>query len=568
MHIKNHNLGMVAGNHALRFGVELRWEQDNSSLVGGSRPLYVFDGLFNLANSAPVFESIDANPQTGGPATAQRYFRTPYYGVFVQDDWKVRPNFTLNLGLRWEYFSPPYQNGATLSNIAFGSNGLANSHLVQVNHLYNSDFNNFAPRLGFAWSPHTTSNFVVRGGFGIFYNRIPEVLFANALANPPNFARYGVCCGTAATPFVNGQIVYTLGSSNSPFSYPANPGLAQGINPATGAPSAAAVEIWGAQANTPNPMVYVFSLDAEYKLPGKIVADLGYSGSAGHHLIRLVNQNFLYPNNLSNPNNGAAFSAVYIPQPDDNSDFNAGILTLRRQFDHGFLFAFNYRWSKSLDNSSYEGPGFATNQTFPQNNHSEWGPSDFDVTHIYTFSAVYEVPGSHRHNGLWRALVGGWELSPIISWHTGFPWTPVIGQSVQTPGGPSLSPIRPTVYFGGAGHSESNLAYMTGLNFINGGPAYFNTTASGPPGIGRNSWRGPHFFQTDMSFAKNIRFPFFFRESANMELRANFFNIFNQLNLQPLGFSGGGTHPDQPFFGVSPGALAGRVVELQARFSF
>ena len=109
---------------------------------------------------------------------------------------------------------------------------------------------------------------------------------------------------------------------------------------------------------------------------------------------------------------------------------------------------------------------------------------------------------------------------------------------------------------------------MTGSNFPKGGTAYFNTTASGPPGIGRNSWRGPHFFQTDFSFAKNIHMPFFFGETSNLELRGYFFNIFNQLNLQPLNFSSQGTHPELPYFGTSAGALAGRVVELQARFSF
>jgi hypothetical protein len=86
--------------------------------------------------------------------------------------------------------------------------------------------------------------------------------------------------------------------------------------------------------------------------------------------------------------------------------------------------------------------------------------------------------------------------------------------------------------------------------------------------VGRNSFRGPRFFQTDLSFAKNIHMPFFAHESSNLELRGYFFNIFNQLNLQPLNFSAQGTHPELNFFGTSAGALAGRIVELQARFSF
>jgi hypothetical protein len=310
----------------------------------------------------------------------------------------------------------------------------------------------------------------------------------------------------------------------------------------------------------PSPMVYVYSLDVEYRLPGKIVAEVGYSGSEGHHLIRLVNQNFLYTNN-------PAWNAVYFPMPDDNSNYNAGIFTLRRPMERGLQLIFNYRWAKSLDESSFEGPGFVTNQTWPQNNRLNWGPSDYDVKQLLTTSAAWTIPTHFRAHSLLAHVLGGWELDPILSWHTGFPWTPVIGQSVQTPGGPSLGPIRPTQYLGGAGDSQSISAFETGSNFPNGGAAYFNLTAVGPPGIGRNSFRGPRFFQTDLSFAKSTRLPWF-KETSNLELRANFFNIFNQENLAPLNFNDQGTQAGSSFLGVATAGLAGRVVELQGRFSF
>lgn len=555
-------LSKVWGNHGLKFGVETRREQDNNNLVGGARPDYVFQGMWDLANSAPIFEMIDINPQTGGPPDASRSLRTPYYGWFIQDDWKARPNLTLNLGLRWEYFSPPTEAHGTLSNLYFGSEGLLNSTVRLTSQLYRPQYRNFAPRLGFAWSPLSKNqNLVVRGGFGIFYDRIPEALFGNATRNPPLFAALGICCGTASSPFVNGQIMYALGSGNSPFSYPVNPILAQGINPATGGPVTGSVEIYGAPQYMPNPMVYVYSLDIEYKLPGNTVAEVGYSGSEGHHLVRLVNQNFLFPNN-------PAFNAVYFPMPDDNLNYNAGIVALRHPMQHGIQLLMNYRWAKSLDNSSFEGPGFVTNQTWPQNNRLNWGPSDYDARHLITAAAVWDIPSRFKQQkSILARILGGWELDPIITWHSGFPWTPVIGQSVQTPGGPSLAPIRPTAYFGGAGDSQSTSAYQTGSNFPNGGAAYFNIKAVGPPGIGRNSFRGPRFFQTDLSFAKNMHLPWF-KEYSNLELRANFFNIFNQLNLAPLSFNDPGTHPDNTFFGVANTGLAGRVVELQARFSF
>jgi hypothetical protein len=242
-------------------------------------------------------------------------------------------------------------------------------------------------------------------------------------------------------------------------------------------------------------------------------------------------------------------------------------LTLRRPLAQGLQFLFNYRWAKSLDNSSFEGPGFVTNQTWPQNNRLNWGPSDYDVAHLLTASAVWTIPAHFQAKSLLGRVLGGWELDPILQWHSGFPWTPVIGQSVQTPGGPSLGPIRPTAYFGGAGNSQSISAFETGSNFLKGGASYFDITDVGPPGIGRNSFRGPRFFQTDLSFAKNMHLPWF-KESSNLELRANFFNIFNQTNLAPLNFDDQGTQAGNPFFGISSAGLAGRVVELQARFTF
>lgn len=126
---------------------------------------------------------------------------------------------------------------------------------------------------------------------------------------------------------------------------------------------------------------------------------------------------------------------------------------------------------------------------------------------------------------LGKAL-GGWEVDPIVTARSGFPWTPVSGQSVETPGGPSLSPTRPVKYYGNALTDTSNDAFIrTGGNFPGGGSLYFDYADSGPPGIGRNSFRGPHYFSVDLSLAKKTRLPdaLHLGEEANLEIRANFF---------------------------------------------
>lgn len=570
-------LSKIFGNHALKIGGLFRREQDNNSLVGGARPLYSFVGLFNLANDTPIFEAINTDPRTGGPADAQRYFRTDDYAAFIQDDWKVRPNLTLNIGLRYEYFTPLREKEGRLPVLRFGSQGLQNAHIELADRFFEPDRNNFGPRLGFAYTPNFGDSLhglfrdnraVIRGGAAIQYNRIPNVLFANSRGNPPFFARNNICCGTAGppadgfgTPFVDGRILYTLGASNSPFSYPVNPLLGTGIDPVSGGVLNNTVEIYGSPTNVPNSYVYTYSLDLQYELPLKMVGTVGYQGSSAHKLIRIVNQNLMFTGS-------PRFNPVYFIQPDVNSNFNALNVRLERRLSAGLQFNMNYRWSKSIDTLSYEGPGGGTNQTNPGDLTSERGPSDFDVRHTFNLSGLYELPFfRHRRDTLAKVL-GGFQLTGIVTANTGFPFTPKLSDSIRQPSGEFFGPIRPTGYFGGALNDTNNEAFLRpGGNFPGGGAHYFPLTP-GPPGIGRNSFRGPRYFSIDMSVAKNTGLPGFLGEQANLELRANFFNIFNQLNLQPIRFFDEGTIITNPNFGRSTRGLAGRVVEFQARFRF
>lgn len=554
----------VIGNHALTFGGQARFEHDNNDLSGGARPVYSFVGLFNLANETPIFEAINADPRNGGPADAQRFFRTGDFAAFFQDSWKVRPNLTIGLGVRYELFTPPTETEGRLTNFIIQPGTASGGRVVTTDKLFNTDRNNFAPVLDFAYNP--SAKLVLRGGFRISYNRIPNVLFTNTRGNPPYFARFNICCGTAATdfgtPFAGGLIRFGVGSSSDPNSFPINPALAQGIDPVTGGVRGAPVEIYGAFPNTPNSQVYIYSFGAQYELPFKMVASLGYQGSTGRKLIRLVDQTLLVPIN------GANFQAVFFPQPDVKSSYHGLNAGLTRRFANSFQFDVNYRFSKSRDSLSYEGPGAETNQTNPGNIDSEYGYSDFDVRHFGTAAATYETAFFRNGNKAMRAIFDGFQLNTIITANTGFPFTPKFFSDLRQPSGRFFGPIRPSAYLGGALDDTSDEAFIrAGGNFPGGGSRYFTLTPNAQPGIERNSFRGPHYFNIDLSVAKKIALPFI-NEETNLELRANLFNAFNMLNLAPIRFFDPGSIITDQNFGRSSRGLAGRVVEFQARFRF
>jgi len=476
--------------------------------------------------------------------------------------------------------------------LTFGSTGLVDSKVGLASRLIQPDRNNFGPRIGLAWSPsrfHETT--VVRGGFGVAYNHTDDVLFANARGNPPAFARFNICCGTASTdfgsPFAGGTILYTLGSSNSATSYPINPALGFGIDPKNGGVCGdkactfdQAVEIYGGSPKFRNAYVYIYSFDVEHRLPWKLIATAGYQGSAGHKLIRLVNQNF-----LQKPN--PAFFAVFLPTSDVNSNYHALNMQMRRQFSGGLQFNFYYRYSKSIDQLSSEGPGAQTNQTDPARPQNEHGPSDFDTKHYVSVFGLWDLPVFRtRADWIGRAF-GGWQINGILSAHSGFPWTPVTGRlnSVAITNADTINPTRPSALLTQPRSDTSNGAFVIpDANFpgivrngncdpskgpLQGAP-YFDICDRGAPGIGRNSFRGPHYFGLDFSLVKKFSLPSvkFLGEGASLELRGNFFNAFNKLNLQPIAFGSDQARIDNPRFGQSASGLAGRVIEFQARFSF
>jgi len=585
-------LTTIFGNHTIKYGAEFRWEQNNNNLLGGARPLYSFRGLWNWANDAPVFESINADPTTGQVATGQRYYRTRDYAGFIQDDWNVLPGLHINLGLRWEYFSPIREARNRLTNVELGANGpqpVIDSRLVGVDRLYNPNYKNFMPKIAIAYSPQSWHNrVVIRAGLGTAYNRQNTVLFSNGAGNPPYFARFNICCGQAtgttpgSSPFAGGQIQYLFGNNFSPASYPPNTVIATGIDPRTGGLAGkngqpgTPVEAWGAPSHLPDAYAIIYSFEAQAQLTSNMTLTLGYQGTGGRHLVRLVNQNFLYPSSIPGTSIQAPFFAIYFPEPDSTSSYNAFNARISRRFAKGFQLDAIYTWSKSIDFLSAEGPGAATNQTNPAQLATERGPSDFDSRHRFTMNGLWDLPIFPSHKGLLGSVFGGWQLGGILTAYSGFPWTPVTGslQSVApVTGAATISPTRPIGYYGNAGRGTSNSDFINGTNFGGTdatspivGTNYFDISRPGAPGIGRNSFRGPQYFSVDASASKRFALPI--TERTALEIRANAYNVFNNLNLSPFAFGSNDTKVESANFGRAAAAYAGRVIEFQARFSF
>src|ERR1700675_3500998 len=318
----------IRNKHALKFGFEGRRQQNNNNEPGAQRPLYQFRGLLNLANDACCFyEQVQVNP-TGGALNGQRYFRDSDYGLFAQDDWKIRPNLTVNLGLRWEYFTPLTEAKNIQSNYIFGSQGFINGSVCgpiapltacsNGSQLYQPNRHNFGPRIGFAWSPERyNSKVVFRGGFGMVFNRNGDVVYYNIRQDTPYSALATACCffdnGTNVGPPAGSNILYSLGANRQANSYPVNPAFSNGVAPDgalcanVGCTATNKVSLFGALRHEPNPYAYIFSYHTEIQPYRDLVVKLGYQGSRSRKLVRTIDLNRIIPGDtfdaIPDPNN-------------------------------------------------------------------------------------------------------------------------------------------------------------------------------------------------------------------------------------------------------------------------
>jgi len=537
------NFTWVKGKHTIKFGGEFRRaavENFNDNLERG---IFSFSG--SGLDPDPVVDVL-ANFYLGNAfvsALTGDTHRTTYnngLAFFAQDDFRVAPKLTLNLGARWEYFGPISEKHNLLSNI--GKDGLlAMVGTDGLNGAYARDLNNFAPRFGFAWN--ALSNTVVRGGYGIYYDYVPQDLF---------IASFTSSAGIATNP-IGPSPVDPLGFDGTAFNG-SNPG-APVLSPITTGP----FNVFATPRKFATPYVQNWNLNLQQKLAQNTSLEVGYVGSKGTKLVRLydVNQpdaNFSFPN--------PKFQYLDTLAPISGSVYHALQTTLRMQNQHGFSGFATYTWAKSLDDAS-DGIDFTAGAAFPQdstNLRAERGPSTFDTRHRFTAALNLDLP-------VWNAagkFGSGWQLNWIASVQSGRP-IPIITSNDNT--GRFYFNQRPDVVPGVnpiLSHWNPASGYLNPLAFAQPADGTFGN-------LGRNSVFGPGYRNLDFSITKNTQIV----ERLKLQLRAEFFNVFNHPNFSlPNGSVGSGaagvisTTPDVAQGNPGLGGGGPRVLQLAAKVVF
>ena len=538
----------IKGRHTMKFGAEYRRiavDSFNNNLERGQ--IEFGSSTFTYDKNNPPFPTACPFPQsdprnsecsdTGITTLANFYLGADYNAVavtgstqrttynnglsfFAQDDFRVAPTFTLNYGLRWEYFGPISEAHNLLSNL--GSDGqLAMVGSDGVNGAYARQWKNFAPRIGLAW--HLHANTVVRAAYGVYYDYVPQDLL---IANFTNSA------GLTQNPAGPAAILPLAFNSSAFAGNPAGPVFTSSSCPC---------DIFVTPRNFSTPYAQNWNLNFEQEVTKSVALQLGYIGSKGTHLVRLLDLN--QPDYLGNRAN-TNYNKIDSLSPISSSTYSALQATLRLRGWHGISGFTGYTWSKSLDDAS-DGIDFNfSTVAFPQNSFdlpAEHGPSNFDTRHRFTTAISYDVPKLIGPNWISR----GWQLNTIVTAQSGRP-VPIVSGNDSSGCDPNTDPncipysATPSNY-----HQRPNL--VPGISPINSnwrsspdfigylnGAAFSqpnNATAANPQGsfgnLGRNAIYGPSFWNVDFSLGKTFRLS----ERASLQFRGEFFNIFNHPNF-------------------------------------
>ena len=566
---------IVHGTHSLRAGAETRYNMNLYNVGFYNRGLIQFLS-FNDFLTGNTYVSLFGN------GIGRRTLRAWDYNFFVQDNWKVTPKLTLNLGLRYELDTPPYD---TQGRIATFDPGLYQPRLQSLNgtpigppvggyvqadnaasQFTNSSIpkvskyvvksigpNNFAPRFGFAYAPTTGGNLVIRGGYGIYYSRTSFQYITLAVADPPNYV-FGVNVGA---PFSNP--FFPVPSSNQ------FPALIPGV----------ALSGTFFDRNIRTPYIQQFNFGLQYAM-GQTLFEAGYVGTRGVNLFRQVaiNQASLAspqhpitnavtgavitantPANASlrAPLQGVSVNGFFQDQSTAQSVYHSLQASVTQRFSHGFQFLASYTFARSIDNASGQGGGAGTGGVVNPggvgetsgilgnqlDNRANRGLSDFDRKHRFVLSGLWSLPSPKRTSPVAAALLGGWQISGVLTAMSGLPIDIVDtgAGSLYGLSGASSALARPNVVGSAsaapAGYFFNPFAFArpvlaAGQPIPSSGGAFIADGAGTDIGnTGRNVLRGPR--QTMVDFGVTRRFAI--REHKSVELRGDFFNLLNHVNL-------------------------------------
>ena len=618
-------VSIVRGRHAMKTGFEWFHNQDNAPFTPNDNRNqgWGFDSPWDFASGqVDEYGTVDFNPVTGGIANGAHYFRDSTYGAYFQDDWKARPNLSINYGVRWDATSNPTEahgnlnplivpeTGTLLQKIAgIGVDITPGIHRPFIDHKKTY----FAPRLGFSYLPFGP-HWSIRGGAGIFFDRGGNTNWSDTEQNnPPGVGQYGASVHGGGPPPPSTYALCT--NATFPYGCPVPADLLTTLPPLNSRGGFGTfLNIGGPDPHLKMAYLENFFLGVQRSFSSHWIAELDGIHAASIHEYSITNLNRQDGEDIitADPNNPGYgnFSAqnlnqAFFPNTFFNninyttnqagSSYNGLTAVLRRSFDKGYEFQFNYTVEKTIDVVSTV-PGAQKGEENSividaQNYRAQRGLSSQNVPQQISANGLWRIPTPFLQNSLAKNIVGGWEISGISTWLKGFPTSiytdrrqddfNLDGQLYDFPNRPI-----PGIKLKGYSHKEfiNGTFNKNVLNDPNGPswpftdfplPVDHNGIPTGIEGNGgRNTVEGPGFVQVDSALTKNADLPFFFGERAKVRFKVDLYNIFNHKNLQGWDTDlGQGTYDsvNQVIvgnFGKTTGQAQARTLQLSGELRF
>ncbi|HEY8228733.1 MAG TPA: TonB-dependent receptor [Pyrinomonadaceae bacterium] len=509
------NFSWKLTRHDLKFGYEFRRTTVDQFFDAGYRGRLDFDTLADFLSGTLI----------GGRAArgnSNRFTFQNSHAGYLQDTFRWRPELTLNLGLRWDYFGVIDEKNNLLSNFS-PTVGLVQVGSPGLPRLYDRDWNNFSPRVGLAWNIHGNGKTVVRAGWGLFYDAFSQDFFAGQL--PFN-------------TFNPGPAFNPVGPSPILFSFSTEPTIQNGVPIFTDFLDS---DVFAADPNLRTPYIQNYNLNIQHELFRNGVLEVGYVGSHGTRLFRYrdINQPVNPSVSSARPFDNGPFAPsggtfFYVNQLETTaiSNYNALQTSFSVRERRGFSAQVNYTWSHSIDNAS-DGQDYVANATQPDNSfctRCEKANSNFDNRHRFVVTASYAFPNlweSHPRFGK------GWQLNTIVTIRTGNPFHLTLFDDYNNTG--EFFP-RPDVIgdpYAGTSAPDRFINLSAFKVPCTLDPTGDGSAASCIPGtwhfgsLGRNALRGPGYHNVDFSIFKDTKLT----EKLSIQLRAEVFNIFNHPNF-------------------------------------